>query len=204
MMGIGYALKLLDIKDYSRIDMKMLRSAYITKMKECHPDLLTGTEDKAKNVGLAYEVLKDIIGKTSTREELQHILNMESKDIKRSKQRIIAVEDIVKVYKGMDVFDSAGTQITKASLREGNVTISVDVQISLNGETLVKNYLLTKTISDKYAIAYELCCRLGDRIQVKILDQIKDIEVKSSRSLLHYSFNYLVEINLSIDRKDSI
>lgn len=206
-MDVSEALKLLDVDSISKCDIDYIKKTYKRKIKKCHPDLEAfkdiqrDTSINPTSLGEALVILKKEFNRLKNSEDREQFYN-EYKNIE--KPILITLEDILNVYKNIKSYDKLSEEITKERLNLNNFMFSLDLHINVAGRNEVKEYSLRKIHGDKYNIGYEVYCNKGDTVEVKILDICKEVVMNLDRYVLHFNFNYLVDINLVLDRKDAL
>lgn len=203
-MDVTEALSVLGIDSIDKCNLKYIRKSYKNKIKTCHPDLGNDIEYQNLRVGphelgAALLILKEKLEKLNSSSNIEQFYN----EYKYQKgQIVISLNDILNVYKNNIVYDSLGIELTKQRLKSENIIFTLDVQFKIKGLSEIKTYRIKKVLNDTYTIVYDIFCDIGDTVEISMLDITKNIVINSNRCTLNFNFDFLINVQLVVDRKE--
>ncbi|MEM4385673.1 MAG: J domain-containing protein [Candidatus Anstonellales archaeon] len=192
-MDINKAMNIFGIKDIG--SLKDINSIYRRLMKENHPDL-GGNEERAKEINIAYNILKELKDKMHFNTECNQI-----KDIV-----ILKLDELVMVYEGKDIVKGEKV-INKGSLSRYEVYIDIDVDIEIQGVIERVNYIKPYSCIRNYSLSLEVSIPKGydGVMEVGILNKKLQIVIGNRvRFMLKFNVGVLafnIELNIKgVDR----
>ena len=126
-MDLEKSLELFDIEDLASETDDTLKGKYRKLMIKYHPDNYTGDDEKAKNVSVAYEILKDA---------MESIKRYKISNIEREEYTImIPLSKLIHVYNGGTVTVGRGEharEFNRKDIQKYNTLIILDVALTHN------------------------------------------------------------------------
>lgn len=197
-MRIDKALDIFDIEDLSKESESSIRKKYKKLMIKYHPDNF-GSDSKAKEVSVAYEIVRDAFKKTSLlNKSLQH-----NNDSKSNVTIIIPLQSLCDIYSGKTVH-AGKYEVNIKNIRLYNVYISIDVSIVHKGITENINTIVPWDISDEYTINHVIYVdKLINNESIKIVIEsiTKDIEFSTASLKMRIKLEHNVGVNIIIQKK---
>lgn len=127
-MEISKAIDMFNIKNISEESDKTLKRRYKKLMLKYHPDNYNGNDNKAKELNLAYNELKNIV-KGSEFLDWENKQKLEKENQK--KVLVIKLNELIDIYKGNNVTID-GIKINSKNIRKHNIIIEYSILLIHN------------------------------------------------------------------------
>lgn len=197
-MDIEKAMSIFGLTNIAELDTEELKKSYKTLMRKYHPDTYKGTDDKAKDIIIAYRMLNELMTKMS---ELEAIGKGRNEPIVA-----LTLSELITLYDGNSIHIKVGSNIvnfTKSDLRAYNTYIILDMSIYHNGiHTSVQN-MEQWNVSDIYSVHHDLRVRNmrdADDVQVGILNTLKRITMDTNSLKIVITEKFNIKINVSLTK----
>lgn len=196
-INIDSAMEIFGIDNISNVDTTELKKKYKNLMRQYHPDVYKGGDDKAKEVSLAYNMILSIS------EKLSQLASLGSN--KGTSMIFITLSELIKLYNGetlsIKVKDKM-EEFTKSDIRQHNTYIISDVMIYHNGLHLTFTNTEPWNLKDEYNVHCDLYVNnltSDDEVRIGILDSMKDIhfDTESIKVVIREKFNIKVAVTLN-------
>lgn len=198
-MNLEKSLVLFNIDDLAAETVDSLKKRYKKLMIKYHPDNCSGDDTKAKDISVAYEVLKDA---------MESIRKYNAVNTTREEYTIIIpLSKLIEVYKGGTVTVGSGDNakvFDRKDIQKYNTLIISEVSLTHNGQVLRFSNMQHWSISDKYVINCQLMVEnLTDRetVLIKLEDFEKEISFTSQAVSMVIPLSFNISVEIKIDKK---
>lgn len=200
-MDLEKSIELFKISDLTSETKATLKAKYRKLMIKYHPDNCNGKDDKAKEVSLAYDILKDALDQISKYKAINEAQHHEEYTI------IIPLSKLIELYRGKTITLGSGSNtkgITKKDIQRYNTLIISDVTIEHNGIIQRFSNIQHWSISDNYAIQCEVTVNnLSDKetIRIRLEDFDREISFMSQAASIRVPLSFNITVEIKIDKK---
>lgn len=198
-MNLEQSLELFKIDDITAETIDTLKKKYKKLMIKFHPDNCGGSDDKAKDIGVAFEVLRDAI------ENIRKYTVVN--DVREEYTIIIPLSKLIHVYQGGTVTVGSGESakvFDRKDIQKYNTLIISEVSLTHNGNVFRFANMQHWSISDKYLINCELIVEnLSDKetVLIKLEDFEKEISFTSQAVSMVIPLSFNISVEIKIDKK---
>lgn len=198
-MNLEKSLELFSITDLTVETIDTLKKKYKKLMIKYHPDNCGGKDDKAKDIGVAFEVLGDAI------ENIRKYTAVNA--VREEYTIIIPLSKLIQVYQGGTVTVGSGDNakvFDRKDIQKYNTLIISEVSLTHNGQVLRFSNMQHWSISDKYVINCELMVEnLNDRetVLIKLEDFEKEISFTSQAVSMVIPLSFNISVEIKVDKK---
>lgn len=198
-MNLEKSLELFNIDDLTAETVDTLKKKYKKLMIKYHPDNCGGKDDKAKDVGVAFEVLRDAI------ENIRKYTAVNT--VREEYTIIIPLSKLIHVYQGGTVTVGSGDNakvFDRKDIQKYNTLIISEVSLTHNGNVFRFSNMQHWSISDKYVINCELMVEnLSDKetVLIKLEDFEKEISFTSQAVSMIIPLSFNISVEIKIDKK---
>lgn len=198
-MNLEKSLELFNIDDLTAETVDTLKKKYKKLMIKYHPDNCGGKDDKAKDVGVAFEVLRDAI------ENIRKYTAVNT--VREEYTIIIPLSKLIHVYQGGTVTVGSGDNakvFDRKDIQKYNTLIISEVSLTHNGNVFRFSNMQHWSISDKYVINCELMVEnLSDKetVLIKLEDFEKEISFNSQAVSMIIPLSFNISVEIKIDKK---
>lgn len=202
-MNIQESLALFGIVNLSNENEQSLKRLYKRLMTKYHPDNYSGDDTEAKNISVAYRILKD------TLINLNKIEKINKNNVLYKESILIDLDTLIKLYKDKEIVlkskDNKVKTIGIKDLHINKVFIVINWSIITNG--VVNNYtnICIWNTDDKYKIdcdIYVKDIKEECNIKVAILDKEKEYNIRSQSIRLNLVLDFNVNVEVNINKKN--
>lgn len=205
-MDINKALELFSITDIMEETEETLKKKYKKLMIKYHPDTYKGGDDKAKDITVAMDILKNAIKQINQ----YKLINTKTEQM----TLVIPLHKLIELYSGKEItLGSADKQMAFniKSIRKHNVLIMSDIAVTHNGLTQIFSNVQPWQISDNFEINCEIYVTKLDnpeKINIKLEGLDRELQIKSQslrfKMQLPYSItmDVVVTKKIKVDKKD--
>lgn len=198
-MDLEQALEVFNIEDIASEDTKSIKKKYKKLMLKHHPDNCGGDESKAKEITLAFDIIKNAINNIRKYNAVNRV--MEDYTI------VIPISKLIKLYNGEKVKVSYGDNKQVFGIKEiqkYNTLIISDTTIVYNGISYDFQSIQHWSISDEYVINCEILVENinnSEQIKVVVNGIEKNLDFTSQRILIPFILDKNVKVNVRIVKK---
>ena len=195
------ALDIFEIEDINSVEIQDIKNKFRQLMKKAHPDV-GGDEEQAKEINLAYEVVIELIEKTTNLKKRENI-QKESKD---KTVYVIPIHKLVDLYLGKEVEVGKGGNrvvINRKNLRYHKIAVLTAVTIVYAGEEYHFDNLSVLNLRDEY----EINCKItvddifkDEEIEVRTFNKKVNTRIQQPKLDIVVSFEKLVRLKIHIER----
>ena len=198
-MNLEKSLLLFKIGDLTIETSDTLKKKYKKLMIKFHPDNFGGDDTKAKDIGVAYEVLKDA---------MESIRKYNAVNAVREEYTIIIpLSKLIEIYKGGTVTVGSGDSakvFDKKDIQKYNTLIISEVSLTHNGNVLRFSNMQHWSISDKYVINCQLMVENltnKETVLIKLEDFEREISFTSQAMSMVIPLSFNISVEIKIDKK---
>lgn len=198
-MDLEQALEVFNIEDIASEDNKSIKKKYKKLMLKYHPDNCGGDESKAKDITLAFDIIKNAINNIRK----YNAVNKAREDY----TIVIPISKLIKLYNGGKVNVSYGDNKQVFGIKEiqkYNTLIISDTTIVYNGISYDFQSIQHWSISDEYVINCEILVENinnSEQIKVVVNGIEKSLDFTSQRILIPFILDKNVKVNVRIVKK---
>lgn len=198
-MNLEKSLEIFNVSDLTVETDETIKKKYKKLMIKYHPDNCNGNDAIAKDVSLAYDVLKEAI------ENIRKQLAINA--VKEEYTIIIPLSKLIQVYDGKNITMSSGEkakEVNRKDIQRYNTLIISDVTLNHNGIEHRFSNIQHWSISDKYVINCEILVNnLFDRekVLIKLEDFEKEISFTSQAVSMLIQLPFNISVEVKIDKK---
>ena len=198
-MNLEKSLELFKIDDLTVETIDTLKKKYKKLMIKYHPDNCGGKDDKAKDIGVAFEVLKDAI------ENIRKYTAVNT--VREEYTIIIPLSKLIQVYQGGTVTVGSGDNakvFDRKDIQKYNTLIISEVSLTYNGQVIRFSNMQHWSISDKYVINCELMVENltnKETVLIKLEDFEREISFTSQAVSMVIPLSFNISVEIKIDKK---
>lgn len=194
-MTIKDSLDILGINNIADESDDSLRKLYRKLIIKYHPDNYNGNEDKAKDISIAYKIVKDAIRKINTFEKVNRSKNYE----------IIGLDSLITLYRDKEVcINNTCKKMSLGDLHNNGALLIFDWLIGINGIYEQFSSIALWNKEDKYKIHSDIYVGRIDEecnIKIKFYGIEKEYTIKSDSIRLNIVLDYNVHIEINVNKK---
>lgn len=203
-MNIKESLDIFGLSNISEESEENLKKIYKKLMIKYHPDNYDGNDSKAKDISMAYKVIKDTLKKIDTFEKLNGTHKVVQSTV------VISLDNLIQLYKNKEIIfknklDSSKKRVfTTANLQNNGALLIIDWSVSVNGVPNTFSNICHWNSNDNYQVSCDVIVEnLSDEcnMKIKILDRDKEYNIKSQSVKLKISFDYNINVEILISKK---
>ncbi|MBO5388540.1 MAG: DnaJ domain-containing protein [Lachnospiraceae bacterium] len=197
-MGIDEALQIFDISDILEETDVTLKKKYRKLMTKYHPDVC-GDDNKAKDIALAYEFLKDAMVKLAQ-------YKLMTKEAERY-NILIPLSKLVTIYNGGTITVGSNDnklELNNKNIRKHNLLILSDVTITHNGITDNFSNIQPWDVNDNYevnCVIYVDNLDSTEDIKIQIDDSVKNIQMLYQSLKLRVTLEHNISVSIVVSKK---
>lgn len=197
-MNLMQSLELFNMQDISQETTETLKKKYRKLMVKYHPDSC-GSDDVAKNVIEAYDILKDALDKFQQYQALNKV--QETITI------LLPLSKLIDIYNGNDVIMGTGEDaitINNKNLRKYNVLVISDITLTHNGMEHNYSNIEPWNINDIYNVQSEIFVddlNSTEKVKIRLNDSEKDINISVQSIMLKSTLAHNIKFNIIINKK---
>lgn len=202
-MELNKAIDLFSIEDIMAEDEQSLRKRYRKLMIKYHPDNY-GSDEKAKDIQIAYDILKD------TLKQLKQYELMNKKDELHTTTIVIPLSKLINIYEGKTIQVGKGESalsIDNGAMRKCNTLLILEATITHNGLTKEFNSVTKWKIEDTYDIycdIYVTDLSKQEEVTIKIENVERNIKISSQSVKLKVVLPFNIIVNVIITKKINV
>lgn len=198
-MNLEEAIIIFGIDDITSESEESLKKKYKKMMIKYHPDNIGGDETKAKEISLAFDILKDALLKIKR----YNSINI----VKEQYNIVIPLNKLISIYNGGTVTIGSGDDkkvFGNKDIQKYNTIILLDTTIVYNGQYLNFSNVQHWSISDNYVINCDIIVNnLNDTetVIIKLENIEKEISFKSQAISIKFQLEFNISVEIKINKK---
>lgn len=196
-LDILKALRIFDISDINELDDIVLKKRFREIMRKGHPDL-GGDEEKAKEVNIAYGIIKKALRELKAYKEV----TKKEEEI----MCIIPLNKLVDVYLGEELKITGSDKVvtlSRGKLSKFKIILNIKVDIVYKGNTYTFEDTCVSNIKDEYSVT----CKIVDSdvsstegITIKSCGKVVSVNMRGRRLNVLLSLDKLVKLTICVER----
>lgn len=194
-MNLDKALELFKIEDITQETSATLKGKYRKLMIKYHPDNCNGDDNKAKDISIAYEILKDAAEK---------IRKYQLMDVKEEKYTlVIPLSKLIDAYSGKTV-KIGQNGFNRHDIQKHNTLILSEVTIEHNGVVNRFSNVQHWSISDNYEINCDIIVdKLNNKevVRIKLEDFDKEFMLSGQAVSIKIPLKFNISVDIRINKK---
>ena len=194
-MSLDKALELFKIEDITQETSATLKGKYRKLMIKYHPDNCNGDENKAKDISIAYEILKDAA------EKIHKYQLMDTKEEKYT--LVIPLSKLIDAYSGKTV-KIGQKEFNRHDIQKHNTLILSEVTIEHNGVVNRFSNVQHWSISDNYEINCDIIVeKLNNKeaVRIKLEDFDKEFMLSGQAVSIKIPLKFNISVDIRINKK---
>lgn len=198
-MNLEEAIIIFEIDDITSESEETLKKKYKKLMFRYHPDNTGGDETKAKEVSLAFDILKVALLKIKR----YNSINV----VKEKYNIVIPLNKLISIYKGGTVTIGSGDNkkiFGNKDIQKYNTIIILDTTLVYNGQYLNFSNIQHWSISDNYVINCDIIVNnlnSTETVIIKLEDIEKEISFKSQAISIKFQLEFNISVEIKINKK---
>lgn len=194
-MSLDKALELFKIEDITQETSATLKGKYRKLMIKYHPDNCNGDENKAKDISIAYEILKDAA------EKIRKYQLMDTKEEKYT--LVIPLSKLIDAYSSKTV-KIGQKEFNRHDIQKHNTLILSEVTIEHNGVVNRFSNVQHWSISDNYEINCDIIVeKLNNKeaVRIKLEDFDKEFMLSGQAVSIKIPLKFNISVDIRINKK---
>lgn len=194
-MNLDKALELFKIEDITQETSATLKGKYRKLMIKYHPDNCNGDDNKAKDISIAYEILKDAA------EKIHKYQLMDAKEEKYT--LVIPLSKLIDAYSGKTV-KIGQNEFNRHDIQKHNTLILSEVTIEHNGVVNRFSNVQHWSISDNYEINCDIIVeKLNNKeaVRIKLEDFDKEFMLSGQAVSIKIPLKFNISVDIRINKK---
>lgn len=194
-MSLDKALELFKIEDITQETSATLKGKYRKLMIKYHPDNCNGDENKAKDISIAYEILKDAA------EKIRKYQLMDTKEEKYT--LVIPLSKLIDAYSSKTV-KIGQKEFNRHDIQKHNTLILSEVTIEHNGVANRFSNVQHWSISDNYEINCDIIVeKLNNKeaVRIKLEDFDKEFMLSGQAVSIKIPLKFNISVDIRINKK---
>lgn len=194
-MNLDKALELFKIEDITQETSATLKGKYRKLMIKYHPDNCNGDDNKAKDISIAYEILKDAA------EKIHKYQLMDTKEEKYT--LVIPLSKLIDAYSGKTV-KIGQNEFSRHDIQKHNTLILSEVTIEHNGVVNRFSNVQHWSISDNYEINCDIIVeKLNNKeaVRIKLENFDKEFMLSGQAVSIKIPLKFNISVDIRINKK---
>lgn len=194
-MNLDKALELFKIEDITQETNATLKGKYRKLMIKYHPDNCNGDDNKAKDISIAYEILKDAA------EKIHKYQLMDAKEEKYT--LVIPLSKLIDAYSGKTV-KIGQNEFSRHDIQKHNTLILSEVTIEHNGVVNRFSNVQHWSISDNYEINCDIIVeKLNNKeaVRIKLENFDKEFMLSGQAVSIKIPLKFNISVDIRINKK---
>jgi hypothetical protein len=205
-MNVKKALKIFGLQTLEGLNDGILKVKYRKLMKKHHPDL-GGSEEKAREINEAFEVLKKVLEKVKSFDFMgSGNGGVGRKEGKREYVCLIHFDDLFRIYDGYGIMlgnEKGSLILDRSGLNIHRVILAVGVSIIYKGRRIDVSDFVVYNLRDEYTVT----CAIQDNdvnnpseIEIHAYGKVIKTTIDSRTLTARFRFNYGIKLVAHIER----